>query len=112
MSRSRLLALALLALAAAPATATEIGKLFHTPEERARLDRLRRGETDAPALVEGKAHVTGFVRRSDGRNTVWINGVPVTVADPRAEPLLDPREVRNGADAVKVVPAVPEPVKR
>lgn len=90
---------ALLALLLAGSVgAAELGTLFHTPEERARLDRIRRGETaptaGAPATASASREVTGFVQRSDGRGTVWIDGVPVPVASPRAAPLFDPRAVR------------------
>ena len=100
-------------LAATAAGATELGSLFHSPEERARLDRLRRGDAEAPVQAEGKARVTGFVRRSDGRNTVWINGQPLPVADPRAAPLMDPGSVRpEGEGSVKVERSDPARVKR
>ena len=44
------------------------------------------------------APITGFVKRSDGRNTVWIDGTPVPVANPKAAAILDPRSVRAYAD--------------
>ncbi|HYC34874.1 MAG TPA: hypothetical protein VEC19_00500 [Usitatibacter sp.] len=98
-------------LVAAPAGA-DLGKLFHTPQERAQLDKLRRGEpVEAPAVAARKARITGFVRRSDGRNTVWINGSPVVVADPKAAELLEPGAVANGDDDIKVERAAPKPVK-
>jgi hypothetical protein len=86
----------LLAWASAGAGAVELGTLFHSPEERARLDSLRRGEPAERAAVGGGAReVTGFVKRSDGRNTVWIDGVALPLATPKADPLLDPRAVRG-----------------
>ncbi|HEY2629203.1 MAG TPA: hypothetical protein VGI57_08740 [Usitatibacter sp.] len=92
---SRLL-LAALCLAAAAAGAADLGTLFTTPEERARLDRIRRGD---PLVTEGTVPagtrapvVTGYVKRSDGRNTVWIDGSPVAVSRGSAA-LLDPRAV-------------------
>jgi hypothetical protein len=33
------------------------------------------------------------VRRSDGRNTIWIDGIPVAVRRPGADRLLDPATV-------------------
>lgn len=93
-------ALAALGMAlAAPATAAatlDLGTLFHTPEERARLDRLRRGEPDAPRVEAraGAPSLTGFVKRSDGRHTVWIDGAPVPLAAAGAEPLFEPGSVR------------------
>src|SRR5436305_14790112 len=91
-------ALAALALAAAPAVmAAEpiLGTLFHTPEERARLDRMRKGEPEQAAAPAPGGHsaVTGFVKRSDGRNTVWIDGSPVTVRGASAANVFEPRAV-------------------
>ena len=110
-------AVALVLLAAAgPLAAAELGTLFHSPEERARLDRLRRGEPATGASQPGTEaaapqlpEVTGFVRRSDGRNTVWIDGRPVTTNNRKNDPLFDPRRVRDlepdlPPSAVKVVP--------
>ena len=99
MRAERLLACAAALLAAGgPAHASDMGTLFHTAEERARLDRLRRGEpTEFAAAARSRPReLTGFVSRSDGRNTVWIDGRPVVVSSPRAAPLLDPRAVGEG----------------
>jgi hypothetical protein len=93
---ARLVLLLAACAVATPLAAMELGTLFHTPEERARLDRLRRGEATAPAqaVVPGESRpprVTGYVRRSDGRNTVWVDGAPLaTRNDPR---VFDPRSV-------------------
>jgi hypothetical protein len=79
-----------------------LGTLFLTPEERERLDRMRRGEPEIPAAaapVAGRpSAVTGFVKRSDGRHTVWIDGMPVPVRGPDSAPVLDPRAVRAYSD--------------
>ena len=106
---ARLLAAACALLAAAGAAASELATLFHSPEERARLDRLRRGEAPAAARApeaRRDPRITGFVKRSDGRSTVWIDGVPVPVSNPRAARLLDPSALRGSGDegdgAVKV----------
>jgi hypothetical protein len=89
--RPERVALALLLLATATASgAMELGTLFHSPAERADLEKLRRGQAGqalATGPVAPRPEVTGFVRRSDGRHTVWIDGVPVTVAGTRADPL-------------------------
>jgi hypothetical protein len=89
---------ALLACAAACACgAAPLGTLFHTPQERERLDRLRRGEAVAPPEaaatepVRGR-EITGYVKRSDGRGTAFIDGVPVPV-EPKGAPLLQPDKV-------------------
>lgn len=89
-------------LACAIASAAELGTLFNTPEERDRLDRLRRGE---PAVAAGTPdsprtpQVTGFVKRSDGRNTVWIDGVPVAVGRREAARVLEQRGEKPGKAA-------------
>lgn len=99
-----LLALALLQAALPLLAATqELGTLFLTPQERERLDRLRRGEPEAPAELAPTAPgahsaVTGFVKRSDGRHTVWIDGVPVTVRGPANARVLDSSAVRAYSD--------------
>lgn len=103
--RWRLLAAA--ALATTGAHGAELGTLFFTPAERGEMDRMRRGEpVEAAAPRERGGHVvTGFVKRTDGRGTVWIDGRPVVVADPKAARLLDPRAVSSysrGKDDVKV----------
>ena len=90
---------ALLAALCAHAHAADIGTLFYTPEQRARMDRLRRGEpvvdiAEAAGVPSRKPTVTGYVQRSDGRNTVWIDGRPVVIASPAAKELLDPRMVQ------------------
>lgn len=90
-----------LALAALAARAADFGTLLTTPQERERLERLRRGEPEAPAVAAasrgGPGHVTGFVKRSDGRGTLWIDGVPMEVNSARAAPLLEPGAVRANA---------------
>jgi hypothetical protein len=95
---SAFLLLALATIVAGSAMAAELGTLFTSAEERARLDRLRRGEPAAQAAAtaggSGRREVTGFVQRSDGLGTVWIDGVPLQVTSPRAAPLFDPKGVR------------------
>jgi hypothetical protein len=89
--------LALLACACACIAGAEpLDTLFHTPQERERLDRLRRGEVVQPQAGSEQARhreVTGYVKRSDGRGTAFIDGVPVPF-DPRATPPLKPDDVR------------------
>ena len=93
---SRLAILAGLA-AAGVAGAADLGTLFHTPEERARLDRMRRGEpaetaADAAPGAQRDPVVTGYVRRSDGRHTVFVDGRPVTT---RRDPgTIDPKTLK------------------
>ncbi len=72
--------LALLCLAATPQALASppLGRLFHTAEQRAELDRLRlRDGASLPAAAQGPTTLNGRVERSDGHGTAWINGVPV-----------------------------------
>lgn len=68
----------------------EMGRLFFTPAERARLDELRASAksveivdtlgVEAPAEVAPPSDVSvqGYVKRGDGKkSTVWVNGQPV-----------------------------------
>jgi len=90
----------LLACVATAGAAEELRTLFHTPEERARLDRLRRGEpADAPQAAARRAGVvTGFVKRSDGRDTVWIDGRPQPMG-PASAQYTDPSKVQDARRA-------------
>lgn len=100
-ARAERLLAALICAAAFAAGAAELGTLFHTPEERARLDRMRRGEpvgpVGGPAAPERPRELTGFVKRSDGPGTAFIDGTPVPVAPANAR-LLQPEAVRGYAD--------------
>jgi hypothetical protein len=70
-------ALLLAASFAAPVAAQELGRLFFTPERRETLDRRRQFKlTERREIEEDPAlTVDGVVTRSDGRRTIWINGV-------------------------------------
>lgn len=85
--------LILLALLPWPAQAVEeapqaLGRLFVTPQKRALLDELRRTNARmAPAPKLESVRLDGIVRRSSGKQTIWINGhayedhAPVTRVD-------------------------------
>jgi len=54
-----------------------LGRLFFTPTQRLTLERQRlHGLNSSPSPPEstGSQTFNGEVRRSDGRNTRWING--------------------------------------
>ena len=102
---------------AARAEPPAIGRLFMTPGERASLDALRAGggraaarqSPGAQAQVESAEQlpvaepppppapvvVTGIVKRSNGRSTVWINNVP------QEDAAIAP-DARSGAPSVTV----------
>jgi hypothetical protein len=100
VARRVLAAIALCVPMFAGAAEIALGTLFHTPEERERLDRMRRGEPEKPqsSAPNGVPSVTGFVKRSDGRHTVWIDGTPISVRGGQNAPVFDPRAVRAYSD--------------
>lgn len=72
------------------AVAAEMGRLFFTPAERAKLNELRANaktvelvdQTNLEAIEvvapPSDVSVQGYVKRSDGKkSTVWLNGQPV-----------------------------------
>ncbi|HAZ61929.1 MAG TPA: hypothetical protein DCY89_10195 [Gammaproteobacteria bacterium] len=99
---------------AAAAEAPSLGRLFSTPEERARLDEARRQarlpawmqmspeegavaappgppEPPPPPPPRGTLAVDGYVLRGDGATTVWVNregstGGPLLGVDAAVEP--------------------------
>jgi len=82
-----------LAAAAGASGAQEFGRLFFTPEQRAALDARRKARVpDKPAASPVAASPTtrldGYVVRSEGRSTVWVNGE--SLQDGSAEALRDP----------------------
>ena len=66
------------------------GRLFHSPAERTALDhgterlvRPVRGASTPPAVApENSRTLTGFVLRSDGRNSYWLEAPPGAAAGP------------------------------
>ena len=76
------------AVAPAVAAAQELGRLFFTPQQRYALDERRRTRVpDKPAAAAVTAPVTrvdGYVERSAGPATVWINGDPLGESAPEA----------------------------
>jgi hypothetical protein len=97
----RLIAVILLLLLAPSAQAQELGRLFFTPQQRADLDARRKARVpDKPAAAAVASPVTrldGYVKRSGGPSTVWINGESVTEGAPDA-----PRIDRGPSGSVSI----------
>lgn len=66
-----------------PASAGELGRFFFTPQERQAFDAQASGTPATPVAngIGGTVTVSGIVKRSSGKYTAWINGVPYTEAD-------------------------------
>jgi hypothetical protein len=88
---------AALVLAATPrAGAEELGTLFFTPKEREQLERLRRGESVEQAIATRRDPVvTGYVKRSDGKSTVFLDSRPYPVRSERLQKALNPKVVER-----------------
>lgn len=74
------------------------GRLFYTPAERAQLEAGRKHP--APPSADSLAPTpdtlyNGYVQRSDGRITQWINGAP------------QPRQAAPGKPGILKLPATP-----
>jgi hypothetical protein len=96
----RLAIVALLAALPGPVAAQELGRLFFTPEQRAALDARRAArlpDTPTVARESPTTRVDGFVARSSGHSTVWVDGE--ALAD-GAQP--EGLRVQRGRDAGKV----------
>jgi hypothetical protein len=81
VTNARALVVALLLGApCAPANAQEIGRLFHSVEQRNALDALRKAKQQQkpraaqPSPSAQSVHLDGYVVRPDGKSMVWING--------------------------------------
>jgi len=100
MRRLLLAFLVLASLGTAAAQDTDaLGTLFQTPQERAAIDRARSGEKDSAPTSFGTPRpnpvITGYVKRTDGKDTVFIDNEPFEVKGPKAEALLKPRNVQS-----------------
>ncbi len=100
----------LLAWSAAAAGQDPLGTLFHTPKERDLLERLRRGEkVEAAAVTRPDPTITGFVKRSDGKSTVFLDKQPFAVGDPKDNNLIEPGVVQRFDPAPPPPPPPPGP---
>jgi hypothetical protein len=92
----------------APSAPGELRTLFHSAAERAELDRIRRGDPpeEVASPKRGPAVVTGFVKRSDGRDTVWLDGRAVTGAEAkRLAETAKARDPASGNRAIEIKPS-------
>lgn len=84
---------------AGAAQAQELGRLFFTPEQRASLDARRRArlpEKPAAAAASPVTRLDGFVKRSGGPSTVWVDGEALPASGPDDARILE----RGGGSSV------------
>lgn len=96
----------------AAAGAQPLGTLFHTPQERETLDRIRRGERVGQAEQAGGIRpdpvVTGYVKRSDGKSTVFLDKQPYPSRNERLQRLLEPQVIER-YEPIPLPPPPPTP---
>jgi hypothetical protein len=86
-----------------------LGRLFFTAEQREALDARRKARVPdrptAPVVASPTTRLDGYVQRSGGRSTVFVNGeaLPEGSADaPRIDPARRDGRVPIGADKARV----------
>ena len=77
------------------ASAQSLGRLFFTEDQREALDARRKARVPdkpaaAPVTASPITRLDGFVKRSRGPDTVWVNGEPL------------PQQVRSGERGVSI----------
>ena len=103
MMRAGYVCLLLLLVPQALMAEESMGRLFMTPAERVNLDYIRQnsrppdriikpepqavpdGEADTKALPPSSVTVQGYVKRSDGKGTVWLNHQPLRETSSQGE---------------------------
>lgn len=102
---SRLAFVLLLAGLPAVVAAQELGRLFFTPQQRNALDERRRARVPdkpaADAVATPVTRVDGYVKRSGGPSTVWVNGDPLTESAPEA-PRIDAGSTTAGSVSISI----------
>lgn len=93
----------------APVTHPLAGTLFFGREQRDQMDRVRKLGTaavidDEGVLVEAAVPIlNGFVKRSDGQTTIWVDGRPRYNAQGEGVRRLQPQDVGGENEHVKVL---------
>lgn len=54
---------------------SDLGKLFTDKTQRSQIDAARSGKSSKDEAKQvDKVKVSGYMKRSDGKNVVWVNG--------------------------------------
>jgi hypothetical protein len=64
-----------LLVCSAQSQADSLGRLFFTPQQRARLESQRENHSGATGQAASVLMISGVVQKDQGMRTVWINGV-------------------------------------
>lgn len=66
---------------AVPASSQELGRLFFTAEQRSALDARRKAKPPvkpAAAVPSRSTRIDGYILRSSGKSTIWINSETIS----------------------------------
>jgi hypothetical protein len=77
----RIFALPLFLLLSSQSAWAQLDRLFFSENDRRTLDHARERASRTVVADYASPSVDGIVRRSDGKNTVWINGHPFQASD-------------------------------
>jgi len=107
--RALLLGLLLCPALVGSVLADDLGRLFTSAAERARIDAVHSGkqplaEATAIAPATDRVVINGTLRGSDGKRLVWLNGTPVQPGSRRDMTLLhDGRVQLSWQDGAKIL---------
>ena len=76
-------------------TGAELDTLFYSPAQRASIVGARQSQSGASVLGTVQ-QLTGVVRRSGGKSTVWVNGTPMQEGAAKTPPVQGVDAVVNG----------------
>lgn len=103
MNRVASAALCLAIAVPAGTDAGELGRLFHSAAERLALDAARQNSLQPrPASAVAQVRIDGYVQRTGGRSTVWVNGHARPAESLDGEPRVALRAERPGVVAVQL----------
>ncbi|MEP7156687.1 MAG: hypothetical protein ABI905_12990 [Betaproteobacteria bacterium] len=82
------------------------GTLFFTDQERARMDRARKSgvamTADGMLAPAPPSVLNGFVKRSDGQTTIWVDGQPRPNVQGTNVQQLRPQDVGGVHESLKI----------
>lgn len=80
-----------------------MGRLFHSPEERAQLDSERLKTTRIDSQQSPVLTIDGEVRRSSGKDSHWINGAPQDGRSKYEAAIGDSIDMRSGKKPIPLI---------
>ena len=83
-----------------------VGTLFFSREQREKIDRARlrgvRIDEKSVLFLDGRPVINGFVKRSDGFTTVWVDGQPLSKVTLATSNMVEPSDVGGGRNETRI----------